>query len=189
MSNCSQNPNGPGCRNGQLYCNDPRCYPNCTNCNTSSGGNSNWVLVTVILILLGILLILAFVIGFGWYKDRKKAGEPKNITVNRHVHTNVPPPIVVQSPAPVAVTRSTPVHSSTSIKSSSNLASSSLQQALASHGNLPSAGRISSPKISSVKLPSDNFTFTENISTRLPSKSTMSYDGTNLAGEGIPKSL
>jgi len=101
MSNCSENPNGPGCLNGQVYCNDPRCFPNCPNCstNTSSG---NWIIITIILILLGVLLVMAFIIGFDWYKKTKKAAEPKNITVNKHIH-NIKQPDVVVSPTVVTV--------------------------------------------------------------------------------------
>ena len=77
MSNCSQNPNGPGCRNGELYCNDPRCYPNCENCSTTTS-SGNWIIITIILILLGVLLVMAFIVGFDWYKKTKKAQEPKN---------------------------------------------------------------------------------------------------------------
>ena len=95
------NGNCPGCKNGTLYCEDPRCYPNCSGCNTKPPSSSNWILITLILILLGILLILALVVGFGWFQDRKKASEPKKVTVNKHIHTMVPPPISVSSPAPV----------------------------------------------------------------------------------------
>lgn len=95
------NGNCPGCKNGVLFCEDPRCFPNCQDCNTNTASNSNWILITVILILLGILLLLAVVVGFGWFTDRKKAMEPKELTVNKHIHTVTPPPIIVSSPTPV----------------------------------------------------------------------------------------
>lgn len=104
------NGNCPGCRNGQLYCSDPRCYPNCAGCTTSEGSNSNnWIIVTIILVLLGVLLVMGFIVGYSWYKDRQKANEPKTITVNKHTHTVVPQPTVA---SPVfSSTISTPVSS------------------------------------------------------------------------------
>jgi hypothetical protein len=93
-----------GCLNGQLNCIDPRCYPNCTNCNTKTS-SSNWIIITIILILLGVLLIMAFVIGYDWYKKSKKAAEPKNITVNKHIHTVKQPSIVLNSPPPIVISQ------------------------------------------------------------------------------------
>ena len=95
--NCSQNPNGEGCRDGQVYCNDPRCYPNCPNCSTTTS-SGNWIIITIILILLGVLLVMAFIVGFDWYKKTKKALEPKNITVNKHIHNIKQPDIIVSPP-------------------------------------------------------------------------------------------
>lgn len=115
--------NCPGCRNGLPYCQDPRCYPNCQGCNTSTPSNSNWILVTVILVLLGIMLILAFFIGYDWYTSKKKANEPKTVNINKHFHTikedkpiqsqmpmmvqtQIPSmPMVVQSQIPLQVSR------------------------------------------------------------------------------------
>jgi len=99
MSNCTGNQ--VGCLNGQVNCNDPRCYPNCPNCSTTTS-SGNWIIITIILILLGVLLVMAFIIGFDWYKKTKKAAEPKNITVNKHIH-NIKQPDVVVSPAVVTV--------------------------------------------------------------------------------------
>ena len=92
------NGNCVGCKNGNLYCNDPRCYPNCPDCKTDVPSSSNWILITVILVLLGFLLILAFIIGYDWYFARKSAAEPKNITVNKTIHQINPPSIVMNSP-------------------------------------------------------------------------------------------
>jgi hypothetical protein len=98
-----------GCSNGQLNCNDPRCYPNCKNCNTKTS-SSNWIIVTIILVLLGVLLVMAFIVGFDLYKKGKKAAEPKKITVNKHIHTVKQAPIVVSSPPPIVISqRSDPV--------------------------------------------------------------------------------
>lgn len=121
-SNCL-NGNCPGCRNGVLYCNDPRCYPKCTGCDTKTDNNSNWILITVILVLLVILLILSFVIGYGWFTDRKKASEPKKITVNRNVHsfTTSPPSVPISSSvspssvSPSSLSSPAPISSSLSV--------------------------------------------------------------------------
>jgi len=111
-SNCPDG-NCIGCRNGELYCEDPRCYPNCEGCNitTSSG---NWIIITIILILLGALLVMAFIIGFDWFNKSKKAAEPKNLTVNKHIH-NIKQPSIVVSPAPISVPISTPVITSSPV--------------------------------------------------------------------------
>jgi len=93
-----------GCLNGQINCMDPRCYPNCKNCNTKTS-SSNWIIVTIILVLLGVLLVMAFIVGFDLYKKGKKAAEPKNITVNKHVHSIKQAPIVVSSPPPVVISQ------------------------------------------------------------------------------------
>ena len=112
-SDC-QSGNCPGCRNSSLFCEDPRCYPNCQGCDTKLPGQSNWWLVVIILVLLGLFLILALAVGFGWFRDRKKAAEPKQLTINKHMHTVVPPSIVVQSPAPtVNVQTSSPTGETT----------------------------------------------------------------------------
>ena len=98
------NGNCAGCRSGTIWCDDPRCFPNCANCPNTSSNNNSW-LITIILVLLGVLLVIGFIIGYSWYKDRKKASEPKRVTVNKHNHTIVPAPIVVTSvasPAPSA---------------------------------------------------------------------------------------
>ena len=108
-SNCI-NGNCPGCRNGTSYCNDPRCYPNCANCTTSVPNNNNWIIITIILVLLGVLLVLGFIIGYDWFFARKKASEPKNITINKVIPpSSIAPPslapssYVSQVPMPVPV--------------------------------------------------------------------------------------
>ena len=100
--------NCPGCRNSILYCQDPRCYPDCPGCDTKPEGQSNWWLTAIVLVLLGVLLVLGLVVGFGWFRDRKKAAEPKQLTLNKHIHTVTPPSIVVSSPAPVVNVTQTP---------------------------------------------------------------------------------
>ena len=97
------NGNCVGCRGGTIWCDDPRCFPNCANCpNTSTSTNNHSWMVTIILVLLAVLLVISFIIGYSWYKDRQRASEPKRVTVNKHLHTVVPPAIVVSSPPPIA---------------------------------------------------------------------------------------
>jgi len=77
MSRCSDSAQCPGgnclgCVNGRLNCIDPRCYPNCEGCPKPS--NLNWALI-VILVLLGVLLILAIIVGVGWYNQSKQIQE------------------------------------------------------------------------------------------------------------------
>ena len=144
MSQCSPSstcPGGncPGCKNGAVFCDDPRCYPNCPGCNTKTTSNSNWWLGTIILVLLGILLVLAFIIGYSWYNDRKRASEPKKITVNKHVH-NVTA-VQTQSAVP-AVVRSVPV--TTYVKSSSMIGS---------QGELKTPTVVKTPATTYVKTP------------------------------------
>jgi flagellar basal body-associated protein FliL len=75
---------------------------NCpANCNGGGGGNktsSNWIIIVIILVLLGVLLVMAFIVAFDLYKKTQKANEPKNITVNKHIHSIRSPAIVVSAP-------------------------------------------------------------------------------------------
>jgi hypothetical protein len=104
------NGNCPGCKNGIQNCFDPRCFPDCPECKVSTTSNTNWIIIVIILVLLGVLLILSFIIGYDWYTKGKKAGEPKNLTINKHVHNVKPPSIVVNSPT--HTTSSIPVEKS-----------------------------------------------------------------------------
>jgi len=96
-----------GCAGGQLNCADPRCFPNCPGCKTNTT-SSNWIIITVILILLGILLVMAFIVGFDWFKQSRIASQPKNITVNKHVHNIKQPAVIISTPAPVITHVHTP---------------------------------------------------------------------------------
>lgn len=150
-----------GCLNGQVNCMDPRCYPNCKNCNTKTS-SSNWIIVTIILVLLGVLLVMAFIVGFDLYKKGKKAAEPKNITVNKHIHTVKQAPIVVSSPPPVVVSqKADPI--------------------------IVETVRYE-PSFSTVKSYSDplpNYV-PDSLPNYVPSRKEISYDGLNLSMDGIP---
>ena len=99
---------------------------NCpVNCNGGGGGNknsSNWIIIVIILVLLGVLLVMAFIVAFDLYKKTQKANEPKNITVNKHIHSIKQAPIVVTSPQimppPAPVVRPVPAVVSRVVSSS-----------------------------------------------------------------------
>jgi hypothetical protein len=123
------NGNCPGCRNGVQFCSDPRCYPNCPNCNVSTTSNTNWIILTIILVLLGVLLVLAFIIGYDWYNKGKKASEPKNLTINKHVHNVKPRSVVVNSPVISSPSRTKNI-SSMSLPISTNSTTSPISTSL-----------------------------------------------------------
>ena len=102
-------------------CSGSACPPNC---NGGGGGNknsSNWIIIVIILVLLGVLLVMAFIVAFDLYKKTQKANEPKNITVNKHIHSIKSPAIVVSasqipaSPVVAPVVRSVVVPSVVSV--------------------------------------------------------------------------
>lgn len=89
VSDSCINGNCEGCKDSNLFCNDPRCYPNCPDCPQKNNSNSNdWVIALIILILAGVLLIFAIITGFDYWNKTQMAAEPKNVTVNT---TTIPP--------------------------------------------------------------------------------------------------
>ena len=116
-SRCSEpsclNGNCEGCRDGTQYCEDPRCYPNCPDCDTTTNNSGDWIIAVIILILAGILLLFLIIAGFDYWNKTTKAAEPKNITVHKHVNQVVP------TPAPTSIVTPAPLTTSinTSIKS------------------------------------------------------------------------
>ena len=103
-SRCSSdscvNGNCVGCKDGSLFCNDPRCYPDCPDCPKEDNNNSDWVLILIILILVGVLLIFAIITGIDYWNKSAEAAEPKNVTVHRHVTM---PPVYSSPPQPLPV--------------------------------------------------------------------------------------
>ena len=77
-------------------CSNGNCPPNCP--GNGNKNSSNWIIIVIILVLLGVLLVMAFIVAFDLYKKTQKANEPKNITVNKHIHSIKQAPIVVTSP-------------------------------------------------------------------------------------------
>ena len=77
-------------------CSGSNCPPNCP--GNGNKNSSNWIIIVIILVLLGVLLVMAFIVAFDLYKKTQKANEPKNITVNKHIHSIKSPAIVVSAP-------------------------------------------------------------------------------------------
>ena len=77
-------------------CSGSGCPPNCP--GNGNKNSSNWIIIVIILVLLGVLLVMAFIVAFDLYKKTQKANEPKNITVNKHIHSIKSPAIVVSAP-------------------------------------------------------------------------------------------
>ena len=109
------NGNCEGCKDGQQFCNDPRCYPNCPDCPkpSSSTSSGDWVIILIILILAGVLLIMGILTGFDYWNKTKQAAEPKNITIHKHVQQVMEPP----APAPTLAPAPTPMTDDFSLKS------------------------------------------------------------------------
>ena len=98
-SDTSQCPDGNcvGCKNGSLFCNDPRCYPNCPDCTNDSdesNNNADRIILIILLILAGILLILFIIAGIDYWNKTSEATEPKSITVHKHVNQVMSPPVI-----------------------------------------------------------------------------------------------
>jgi uncharacterized protein (DUF983 family) len=55
----------PGCKNGQTWCDDPRCHPYCETCHIQSDNdyNAGMVIIILIICLFAILFIVWFVYG------------------------------------------------------------------------------------------------------------------------------
>ena len=78
-------------------CSGSNCPPGCP--GNGNKNSSNWIIIVIILVLLGVLLVMAFIVAFDLYKKTQKANEPKNITVNKHIHSIKQAPIIVTSPS------------------------------------------------------------------------------------------
>ena len=75
-----------GCRSGQTWCDDPRCFPTCPDCPDSTAKKStggDWVIILIILILAGILLVTVGFSIWDYWDKRTKANEPKKFIVSR----------------------------------------------------------------------------------------------------------
>jgi len=81
MSDCTRQRclNGKcfGCKNGQTWCDDPKCNPNCPNCQIRDDHdyNAGMVIIVILLCLFTILFIVWFVYGpqlFHQHSDHSK---------------------------------------------------------------------------------------------------------------------
>ena len=69
MSSCQsptcQNGNCEGCKNGKTWCNDPRCFPYCRDCQLPKNHETNAnIVVWLLFSLLGAIFIILLV-GYG----------------------------------------------------------------------------------------------------------------------------
>jgi len=78
MSTCGINPNAPGCKDGEQWCQDPRCEPYCTNCNVPEG---NDLFISVIFFLFIILALFIMFVIFYFFSPIKTVYLPGNIEV------------------------------------------------------------------------------------------------------------
>lgn len=118
MSRCSSssclNGNCEGCKNGTQWCEDPRCFPDCPSCSSSSnaaGVNTTtskvltWILIGLVVLLLILLIIWA------WRKPASEVQPVASETVMTRTQymSPTPRPVVVETARPVGVSTPTPV--------------------------------------------------------------------------------
>lgn len=82
------NGNCSGCRNGNLWCGDPRCHPNCEDCPKND--NTFITFVIVIFVIFG-LFLLGFLIYAIWKADRSDEITHHYVVESHHpVVQNIP---------------------------------------------------------------------------------------------------
>ena len=85
-SNCSSvdclDDNCEGCKNGEKFCEDPRCYPDCPNCEGETSLKCinrrdawDWSLISIIGILVLVVFILIVVMGWNWNSSKTTNGK------------------------------------------------------------------------------------------------------------------
>lgn len=79
-SNTTTCPHGDctGCKNGQPWCQDPRCQPNCATCSIQDTHdfNANMIMIVILICLMAILFIVWFTYGpqlFEPHSDHERA--------------------------------------------------------------------------------------------------------------------
>ena len=75
--------NCAGCKDGKLWCNDPRCFPYCSSqCNITETQlkDSYLIIIGVIAILIGALIMLFLLICFRKNLDVKNETSPDTIS-------------------------------------------------------------------------------------------------------------
>ena len=68
-----------GCKNGEVWCQDPACQPYCATCAIRKGTDTNasMVIIIILICLIAILFIVWFVYGpdlFEQHNDHERAG-------------------------------------------------------------------------------------------------------------------
>lgn len=54
-----------GCRNGTIWCDDPRCNPHCTDCFADRNSNKFVTLIFIAIILCLLLILFIFIVSSG----------------------------------------------------------------------------------------------------------------------------
>ncbi len=101
-----QDGNCPGCKNGNLWCDDPRCHPNCEDCPLND--NTFVTFLIVIFVIFG-LLLLGFIIYAIWKGNRPDEINP-HYTLESHPPSSQSIPVSsVNGDNPVSFVSSSPI--------------------------------------------------------------------------------
>ena len=158
------NGNCPGCKNGQPFCNDPRCFPNCPDCSEETelefiGGRNgwDWTLISIIGVLVLLVLILFIAMRYNWRSSKRKERLRKAYQFGC-ITSNTAPTIPQVQVTAVPVRTSGPIglkFKSQSVKSQSvKSLSQSYNRSLDSSLNVPDIPDIPSvPSVPSVPKP------------------------------------
>ena len=57
-----EDPNRPGCRNGNLWCDDPRCHPHCTHCEPPDRTLSTIIIIIFVIFSIGLVVFLIYLL-------------------------------------------------------------------------------------------------------------------------------
>lgn len=135
LSNSCKNGNCEGCRNGSKYCNDPRCYPNCPDCDNETqmkcvNRRDGWDW-TLIIILTGLALISLLLVAWmiwGHYSAPTPADQSQTAQTVQTYQTYTPPvnrnyaaPVNRTYAAPVDRTYAAPVDQTYSVPPASDM--------------------------------------------------------------------
>lgn len=96
------NGNCPGCRNGNLWCGDTRCHPNCEDCPKN---DNTFITFVIIVFVIFALFLLGFLIYAIWKANRSDeithhyvigSSHPpvQNIPINTYNPVNFVPPVI-----------------------------------------------------------------------------------------------
>lgn len=122
--------NCPGCINGNLWCDDPRCQPNCEDCVIP---DNNFVTILIIIFVILGVIVLILLIYFIWRANRSDQVNPYYLpptaAPSNHMPISIPKtttmviaPTASQAPIGIQTSQINPIVSnSTPIRSSSSV--------------------------------------------------------------------